>query len=268
MPNNLRSINYPVISGGVASPLLADMFVDMNVVDLPGTLLTTAIVAAGTHGVYTSNTQTPTPDTGYVVGAHVANRTLHTAVKVVAITYPTTNPSKALSLDNTHNNTYQGFIIPTNKMSCTIAGFVKLGPPDVGAASVLFDMANIHTAASGNFCVFQLNNGDGGAGYRLFMETNPLGVTTHSPPITAVPGATYWFSMFADFTNGVCNLRIFDVTTWAQLGNVSSTCSVNPGTDYIDRIDFGNNEVGTAATTTEFENLLINYSNPVQPLGP
>jgi hypothetical protein len=253
------SAPLPVATSSDSIPV--NDFIDMNVTDPDGTILSTAIINNGLVG----------PDravkminaNGLLIGTHRVSRL--GPVTVGGVTYPADHPSRSIVVDHTRN--FQQFEIDTygdNTTQMTIAGWVTFGPPDAGAQGRLFDYWNIYGGRTGEFVVMQLDNGQGGAGYGLTVETNPKGITTHSTYITLAPGATYWCVLHADYTTGIAQLSVYD-TALTLVGNAVTPQSTG---EVIGYIRMGNGEIGTAAASSYMENLLLDYSNALYPIVP
>jgi len=234
-----------------------------------GNTLTAAALGNGTRG--NANLDgwgvAPDPPTGFTIGAHADNRALGGVVVVDAVEYGPSNASQSLAFDHTQNFTVVLTSLTAGKRRVTMAGWITFGPPQVAPGSaVLFDYLIVHGAATGQYVCLQLLNGAApGNTYGLNLETNPGGVTTHSAYITLVPGDTYWVTFQADFTGGTARLEVYS-TAFVQ-GGATASVAQTTGED-IQIIRIGNNEAGTAAATSYFENWLVDYTNAVFPLGP
>lgn len=244
--------------------LVADVFIDMNTGDLDTTVLSPTILANGTIGTYaTPWVCAPTTPTGFTIDAHAAARTLYDEVVVGATHYPTSHTSRPMRLLHTATNgTTVQISFAAGKTKVTVAGFLTLGPSVAGFT--VFDYISVFSAL-GDFAVLQLENGGSAPNYTVNIESNPSGVTTHSATAVVVSGATYWVSLHLDFTAGTCTLKMYD-SSKALVVNLSSTMQAGSELGWI---KFGNNEVGTdAGTASYFENILVDYTSAVDPLGP
>jgi hypothetical protein len=249
-----------------SAAMIADVFVDMNVADPAGSTLSVPIMTNGTQGSYSRPwEETPEPPIGFTLGPHLHDR--GAPVQVGSTVYATNHPSKSMALDHAYNYRTEHITIPTGHHAVSIAGFVTFGPQNAGSASELFDYWEIQARVSGDFAILQLDNGRGGHGYAVAIETNPNGVTTHSPYISIAPGATYWCVLNSDFTSGVARLALYDSASWSVVGSVTSVQSA--GNQNVGWINIGNNESGQApGMTSYFENILIDYTSARFPLGP
>jgi hypothetical protein len=246
--------------------ITADVFIDMNVADAVGTTLSRTIMANGTIGAYSGSwTGSPEPPTGFSVGPHLHDR--NAPVQIGSATYPPSYASKSMALDHAYSSRTETVSMPAGRRAVTIAGFITFGPANAGTSSKLFDYWVIQGGATGDFAALQLNNGRGGAGYGVTIETNPGGVTTRSPYITITPGATYWCVLKGDFTTGIARLAVYEIANWSLVGSVTSSQSA--GGENVGWIKIGNSEYGTApGTTSYFENIVIDYTAAAFPLGP
>ena len=252
-----------------SAPLIADVFIDMNVANAIGTTLSVPMMTNGTVAVSAPTwEENPEPPTGFTLGAHLHDR--NGSVQIGSTIHPANHPSKSMALDHAYNFRIERIIVPIGHPAATIAGFITFGPPNAGSSSNLFDYWEIQGRRSGDFAVLQLDNGPAGAngaGYGLSIETDPDGITTHSPYIPISPGVTYWCVLKSDFTSGIARLAVYEIVNWTLVGSV--TASQAAGNENIGWINIGNNEVGLApGTTSYFENLVIDYTSAAFPLGP
>ncbi|PYR31829.1 MAG: hypothetical protein DMF90_24850 [Acidobacteria bacterium] len=232
----------------------------MNVQDPVGTVVTSDVMSNGTIGVHDGWTVDPN---AFTVGAHQIDRA--GAVTVDGVVYPTSHPSKSLALDHASNFSLVHVFIPPGHRAVTVAGYITFGVPQVDSSvSQLFDYVGILGEVTGGFAVLQLNNGADGV-YALNLEASEGG-THHSANIVITPGATYWCVLKADFVGGTAYLNVYDATQRTLVGAV--TTAMTTGEDAI-MISMGNGEIGTASgATSYFENMVIDYTQGVFPLGP
>lgn len=253
--------------------LRADLYVNMNVVDAPTTTLTPTIMAAGTQGAAITWVEgLVPPDTGFSVGAH--QRTLGDRVLLVdGTSYADGSTTKALAVDHAFNQIWQNAAIPGSHKAGTSFGWLFVAPPDAGAGSQLIDYIAMYGAVSGDFSTLQLDNGRGGAGYGINIETNwngSINATTHSAYITLTPATWYWYCYTCNFNSGISQLGIW-TEAGALVGYVTCTqTSVSnvPG-EFLGNWKLGNNEVGTASGTTSYlEHPLLAYQSGGFPITP
>src|SRR5262249_53920685 len=197
----------------------------------------------------------------FTVGAHRIDRA--GAVTVDGVVYPTSHPSKSLALNHASSFSVVDVLIPSGHRAVTVAGYITFGAPQVDSSSELFDYVVIWGEVTGGYAALQLNNGGGGV-YALNIEASKSG-THHSPNIVITPGATYWCVLKADYVGGTAYLNVYD-TQQTLVGAVTTTMTT--GED-VNEISIGNGEFGTASgATSYFENMVIDYTQAVFPLGP
>jgi len=116
---------------------------------------------------------------------------------------------------------------------------------------------------AGHYATFQLYAAGGSTIY-TDLETDPGGVATTTPHVAITPG-TYWFSMEANYASGTANLNLYETTNYTLVDSITNAMAT--GSD-LAWISFGNGESGTSTASTSFEDVMVNYTNPVFPLGP
>lgn len=255
----------------VSLPIDVDALIDLNGTTA-GTQLTAAIWNTGTRkgadwtGTGSTGGWTGTASTALVAAA-TAN-SLRSAFRVNTTVFDSTNASLRVKIDNNaaftqHFVDISGF----EKRNVTIAGFVTFGQTDTGASSALYDVVQPQGGITGGSVILQLDTKQiGGVAnqYDVNVETTG-GSTQHSSHITIVKDTTYWFSLRWS-NSGLGSLMMFNASTGAQVG---STVSVSqPVGEYIGLINFGHGEGGTQATFMYLENIVIDYTYAIQPLGP
>jgi hypothetical protein len=252
--------------------ILADVYLDMNTADADDTVLTTAIMAAGTVGPVLTWTVSPIPPTPFTMSTHRV--AILDEIKVGSTVYPIGHGSKAVKYNhNTAGAVFARAPVPTGKLAMTVAGHVTFGQPDAGAGHQLFDYWAVYEAVGGDFLVLQLDNG-GSNGYAVNLESNWNGTgsaTTHSNYIVIIPGGTYWCCMQANFLSGSGRLAVYSQDGSTLIGTATVTMSSiqnHPGT-FVDTFKWGNNETGTAAGTFSYmENTVLDYSSAKFPIVP
>ena len=252
-----------------ATSTTADVFIDMNVGNADGTKLTTAILNSGTIGTFTAWTLNPTSPTNVMTVNH-HNISLLGPVIVGATTYPITHTSRSIALNNATNNTYIELDIGSGHHSFSWGGWVTFGPPDLGVSSQIYDYVRQDTIGTGDFNVLQLSNGNGGAGYQIYIETNPDGNTTDGAGITITQGGTYWITMYGNTNTSVCSMSVYN-TSGVLVGSESQACYKtlgSPNNEDVQLLKIGNDEIGNDGGTSYFENFIVDYTNAVYPLGP
>ena len=186
--------------------------------------------------------------------------------------YPPTHATRSLAYDNTNNFQYAtvNFNAGTGTV-VTAAGYVTFGPPNQGFSGNLNDNLRID-GDTGAYAVMQLQPGNcdgGGAGaYGVEIETGP-GTISHSPCIAISPATRYLFNLQFNATTNVASLAIFNPTApFTQVGSTVTVAQVSGPVRILQSL-IGNSEVDTAAgTTTYFEDIMFQYTNPVFPLLP
>ena len=124
---------------------------------------------------------------------------MRTPIRVNGSVYPITSTLQSFSLVDNANTAWTAILASGQTQSTTISGCITLGSPTSGFA--LYDYVSIYDA-SGGYTVFpQLSNG-AGSNYRIQIEANPGGVTTHGANITVTSGTTYWFTVNVNGTTG------------------------------------------------------------------
>lgn len=243
--------------------IIADFYVNMNVADAVGTVVTTGIMANGTVGTNDGWTASTTPMTGVTVAA--SQRNASDTISIGGVTYAIGSTSKSVAFDHAQASRTMQVFVAAGHRAMSVGGFLTFGPPNAGGASTLFDYWVI-SGDSGGYVALQLNNGRGGAGYSLNIESDPGGVTTHSAYLDITPGAAYWCTLLANFTTGVPKLSVFDASTGAQVG-ATITSTQKTGQDVL-FLKLGNNEIGTAAgSTSYFQHTVADYTSAVFPLA-
>lgn len=258
-------IHFAFAAGQTIGPV--DFFITMNTSTI-GSQITTSTLTAGTVAS-TSNANWSwaiTSTTAMSIGT--SSHSLMVPIIVSSTTYPTSTVSRTIAYNHNFADQTAQLTLPTGHNAATVAGWVTFGPPNVGASSSLFDYVLILGALDGRYAALQLSNGNGvpGGAYTIKIETNPGGAVQRSTSsITVVPSSTYWFSLKGDYTAGIASLALYN-TSGTQVGNTVTTTMAtgeNAGTIFL-----GNNESGTASSTSYFENVVVDTTNAAFPLGP
>lgn len=267
-------------TGEDTTKLYVDDYVNMDSADANTSVLSATVMTNGTRGPDTTystfaNNVSGNP-TGFTVNTDFINAPGTVRVRSTSTDYAPGSTSRGMYYDDSVHFTWvesDNLFANRHRGAVSVAGYITLGAPNDGASGDLYDLVRVDTI-NGNFCVMQLNNGDGGAGYHLRIESNPSPTgTQQSPNITPTPGSTYWYSLLCNFQSGVAKLAIYD-TSKVQVGstvtgNLAYTQS-DLGTSgaYIEAIKWGNLETKTDTATNKFEHLIIDYSAATFPLGP
>jgi hypothetical protein len=244
-------------------------------IDLHTTTATTQLTAAiWNSGTVKSGLWTGTSGAGEwtgtassaIVAAATAN-SLHSAFTISGVDYGPSNTSLRAKIDNNAAFTQHFVDIASIAVrNLTVAGFVTFGQTDTGASAALYDVVQIQGSVTGQSVILQLDTKQvsGANHYDVNIETNPGGVTTHSSHINVAKDTTYWFSLRWS-NGGTASLKLFETSTWTEIGSVTS--SQTTGED-IGPVNFGHGEGGTQSTFMYLENIVFDYTNFVQPLGP
>jgi len=258
-----QSAALPVTTLAPVTNLRADIYVDL-LGSSQGQTLTASILATGTIGTSSGWDVSPSPLRAMSVAPH--HQSLLTGVTVNGTTYPTTHASQSMAFDHSYDYSYALLNVPSGHAMCTVAGWIVFGPPNVGTASSVFDLVSIKNL-SGHFLILQLNNGNSNSAgvYAVHAHSDGNGSLV-SADIVITPGSTYWFSLHADYLGGTGTLSVFD-TLGRQVGSTQTIKQQTGGG--CGWVQIGNNEVGKAAGySSYFENILVDYTTAVFPLGP
>lgn len=258
--------------------IYADVMVDMDVASPRGTTLTTALLTSGTKGVISSTNISPSPITGFVLGD--SKYECPDDVSIGGIVYPAKGrSSRSMAFNHNQNLRTAEIIIPGTpaRLVASAAALIYFGPKNDAASGNLFDYFSFWDI-NGNFCVCQLDNGRGltPGDYALNIESNFLPSPTHSAYQTINPFSWYWITIYANFMDGIGKMAIYDASSplFPQVGSTITTSLFQDATlsaRAIDRLKWGNGEIGTASSGTTisfFQHILIDYTNAVFPLIP
>jgi hypothetical protein len=271
-------------TGEGTTKLYVDDYLNMNTVDASPTALTGTIMNNGVQGAESGGTWNCYDDNANAIDSNAdwnINATQWSApatirVRSTATDYAVGSTSRTLRFLHTtlhfHDCRVENLAATRHRGAVTVAGWVQFGPTNAGVSGNLLDYWRVQTV-DGNFCVFQLNNGDGGTGYHIRIESNPAGTTRQGSNITPTPATRYWVVLHCNFQAATSSLAIYD-TGGTQVGStVSGNLQYTPSDmgngAYVDQIWIGNAETQTNnLTTTIFEHILFDYSAATFPLGP
>lgn len=271
-------------TGEGTDKLYVDDYLNMNTVDASPTALTGTIMnngvqgaeSGGTWNCYNDNLNAIDSNADWNINATQWSAPATVRVRSTSTDYAVGSTSRTLRFLHTtlnfHDCRIENLAATRHRGAVTVAGWVQFGPTNAGASGNLLDYWRVQTV-DGNFCVFQLNNGDGGTGYHIRIESNPAGTTRQGSNITPTPATRYWVVLRCNFQAATSSLAIYD-TGGTQVGstvsgNLQYTPSDMANGAYVDQIWIGNAETQTnAATTTIFEHILFDYSAATFPLGP
>jgi hypothetical protein len=254
----------PALPAAADPPIPVDAFITMNGNPV-GTQVTPAVMRTGTLGFTGGNWTVNDSAVAMKVGpGHFA---LPMPVQVGTTVYPRDYPTQSMAYDSFYsfNNMQANFPDDNNFRAVTAAGYITLGIPNQGSSGSLSDLVRVGLT-SGAFAVFQLRNGNA-PGYAVNIETDANG-TVHSPNITVIPGASYWYCLKADFGAARADLNIYTVPGFNLVGSVSRNTKSG---SQIEFIRIGNGEEARTNDHTHFnyfEDTLIDWTNAAFPLIP
>jgi hypothetical protein len=248
-----------------SAQITVDAYLDLVSPDSDGSSITGALLDRGMHG---PKVWSGSPG-GEAVAASQIPRLQPITVRGDA-TYPLSQPSRAIAYHHTSSFTVAEYPLPSGLSELTLAGYVRLGPSDVGSASQLYDLWSIKNAP-GHYCIFQLRNGGSGAsgnGYNVSIETDASG-TVHSPPVVVTPQAIYWVSLHASYATGRCQMDVYGPATSSAAPFLASVTASQSTGGNLAIVQIGQNESGINPGTSYFQDLVLAWSSPTTfPLGP
>lgn len=222
----------------------------------PGTQMTSTIMTAGTFGSSLAWTFESGNTAAFTVGAHVPGCELSSTLSTGGVNYPPATPSQSFGYLNSSTG-FSNYVatFPAGKRVMTISGCIKTNA--AGLISNLYDMMTVYDT-QGHFVCFQMRNSN-----QIELETDGAG-TIHSGFITVAQGGVYRFTFQINENTGTASLALFQPQfPYTQVGT-TQTVQQQTGRD-IQRMRFGNNEVGTANSTTFFENVSFDWTSAAFP---
>jgi hypothetical protein len=253
----------PAVPAATDPPMQADALITMNGNSV-GTQVTPAVMRTGTEGFAGGNWTVNDSATAIKVGPSRFN--LPAPVQIGSTVYPVDFQTQSMQYDTFHNfNDMQANFPDNTWRAITAAGYVTFGIPNQGSSGSLSDLVRIDLT-SGAYAVLQLRNGNA-PGYAVNIETDANG-TVHSANIPVTQGATYWYSLKADFGAGRADLNIYDVPGFNLVGSVSKNTKTGSRIEFI-RI--GNGEEAKFNDHTHFnyfEDTLFDWTRAAFPLAP
>lgn len=251
-----------------------DEWLQMNT-SVPGTPLTSAILAAGAVG--TPSLSSWTLDQSSTVVSSTSAFTVAASqggmggsIIVNGVTYPVGTPTQSLALNNNSNFTYvtTSTPLPSGLQKVVANGFITLGYANAGTVGGKYsDLVLLNDTNSAAAVILQFNNGN--PCYCVDMETNGTnGSHRTSTTIPVSQGHRYSFSLLFDEITGTAQLALFDPSNnFAQVGSTLSLLQ-DTGFDFAG-LRFGNAEAGTSSgATTYYEDLMLDWTNHVFPNAP
>lgn len=223
-----------------------------------GTQLTSTILSNGTIGSGISWTSSSGTASSLTVGAHNPLCNLGASVTDGGTTYNSATQSQGFDISNASNFSYWQGNLPSVAKISVGACVTFNGVP----YSSLMDKIRIDSL-TGFDAVLQVQNGS-----TLEIEVGVGGGSIqHSPAITTVSnGLTLWCSLFVDSSAGQAKAACYQPTVpFAQVGSTVTMTIAKQGN--ITHILVGNAEVGTGGGTDSYENLMVDATNAVFPLG-
>lgn len=238
------------------SQITADMFLQMNT-SSPGTVVTAAILTAGTFyntvpcGAGGCGWSTST--TKLLVGASQS-----TCGKAPSVVVPNSGTYAGTQLYNSievpAGDSFDiftwGFGFSSNAVpDATIAGCITMPGAD---ATNHMDLESLYdTNGQAPTMQWEPANTTGCTPNGVTMEL--VSPTRNTACIDLTPGAAYWWSMNMNENTGVATLRLY-TPAGKEVGTVSETFT---GGFAVQKVELGNNEVGTSTTPYYFQNVVF-----------
>lgn len=253
----------------------ANAYIDMNVTNAVGSLITTTNLTNGTQlassvSWFNGWTETTSPALAFAVGTNQIAR--RNPVKVGTYqygftTFATNSTSLALNYTNLITPSMsEEFQLQAQKRQISFGAYVFLGPTNGGNSD--FELLEIIGAATGDFIVYQLWNGQSINSYQMTLEASNGG-THHSAFFDVTPNHWYWVTGDANFNTGLGHMSVYDTNGWTHVSGSPVSISMVSG-DYPDRVRIGNYAGGNAGLTppTIFQQILLDTSDGVYPMIP
>jgi hypothetical protein len=220
-----------------SAQITVDAYLDLVSPDSDGSSITGALLDRGTHG---PKVWSGTPG-GEALAVSQVPRLQPITVRGDA-TYPLSNGSRAIAYHHTSSFTVAEYPLPSGLSELTLAGYVRLGPSDVGSASQLYDL-------------WSIKNFPGG--------------TVHSAPVVVTPQAIYWASLHASYVTGRCQMDVYGPATASSAPFLASVTASQSTGGNLAIVQIGQNESGINPGTSYFQDLVLAWSTPTTfPLGP
>jgi hypothetical protein len=156
--------------------------------------------------------------------------------------------------------------------SAVISFYIKYAPANAGAGSQFIDYLGVYEADTGNYVMHQLDPGTAQLGLNYAVNQESSNPTTHGNTNTVTENGTYWVTYKADFASGRGWLRMYDTNltvlyTGTNIVNPDISASKLGGE--LDKIKFGNNEIGSSSGRTSIvENVLVDFRTGRWPVLP
>jgi hypothetical protein len=227
-------------------------------------LLTSTIMNASNHGGGSWTTGGSLP--GFVSTNRV--RQLPGTVTVRGGATYTDSGTRTWASNDNLDSAYVNLNLGASYPHITIGCYLTVGP--IAYASNNFDTIAL---LDGYYVVLQQYCPvySGGPYIRAHSCTSGWSGTVSSNNIKVVAGKTYWVNLNYDGATNECNVAVFDPDTWTQVGNTVS-CLAGFSTISCRKIRFGRTDAHGDNpyndTQTNFDNILIDYTNAAFPLLP
>ncbi len=248
----LLSSFFPLTVPAQTNPVV-DIYQDMES-GTPGSLLTSAQVAASSHGSGgTWSVQ------GSMWSASVNDKALPGPVTVSGQSYSGTGSKTWATKDDTSSSYVS--LSTGNKNAMVISGFVTIGPAP--GKNQLYDI--IVVGVGSTWAVCQINSKTSAT--TLWIEVNdPSLRTNHSSEIPVTAGTTYWVSFKVNSSGGLAALDVFEINGWTRIGSVSA--NMYPGTVNLVRFGRADSHTTTSATSTYLDDFFVNWTDTTFPFLP
>lgn len=256
----------------VPTPVNTLLNLDVNTPSSAGTQLTSTILNNGTvvGSPWSSSSGTLSAMT---VGAHQSGCSMPAVVSVGSVEIDASVPTQSFAYNNTSNFSWWvqnvsgsptkmsvGFCIspglPSQTSSGSPADLVWLNT-NLGKYSIIQECTNVNGSTCGS-------GTSGTLGFRI--ETYPA---NYSNFITGISqNVPVWCSLTADLSSGgTTTLECFSTSPpYKLIGTSSEAMPFNAG-DFFNQVRLGNLETLTGTGTTYYENLMVDSTNAVFPLG-
>lgn len=241
----------------------------------PGTQVNPAILNAGTFGPITWSFASGTAST-ITVGPNQAACADGASLSIGGKIYPPETPAQSFAYNlNTNSTTYFGDLPTLSTNRAVSANFCLVSN---AAPNNLWDIFGLYDV-QGHYAMFQQRNSN-----QLNIETDGAG-TIHSPAITITMPIALNCDLNVNETTGIAKAACYQPQfpyaqlsctplTTPTLGNNFQGCD-SSGTIQIaantgrspSRIRMGNNEIGTANTTSYLQNIKMDYTTAAFPMA-
>jgi len=215
-----------------------------------GSIVTTDILAAGTHCGNGLWSLTPATLTGLTISTD-AQQFLPSPVTSCGTQYSDAGSTRGLRYDISQTNQYAAYSWLTPSMSASAGFFFKITVSDQNFYSV-FGI----TASAGDYAVLHIQGG------MMALET----LSGVSDPIPISPNVWYWVTIQYN-AGGTHYMKVYDPTTWLLLGSVSRGATGNYAPDGI-AIGRPGGETGYPSGYWYYDNIVIDYLTAKFPIVP